>query len=76
MVKHKMALASDIKIGDLVKLIKSSNPYVPVGTILRIESLSSVIDRTGRCTVFNVIHKGQKYICHREVIEKYYFIFR
>lgn len=53
-----------INAGDSVRLLRSSNPYVPVKSILRVESLPYV------ATILNVTFKGQKYHVHVNDIEK------
>jgi hypothetical protein len=44
--------------GDSVRLIKSNNPYAPVGSILKIESIAPQTD------VLNVTFNGGKYHVH------------
>jgi hypothetical protein len=58
-----------IHAGDYVRLVSSTNPYVPSGSILKIVSLSQVTDSNGECQVFNVTYKGRPYTTHRRVIE-------
>jgi hypothetical protein len=67
-------LSEDLKVGDYVRLTQSNNQYVPVGSLLKIESLSQIVDRAGIVQVYNVIHKGSKYHVHREVIRKVNYI--
>lgn len=58
-----------INVSDYVRLVSSTNPYVPSGSILKVVSLSQVTDKHGEVQVFNVAYKGKPYTVHRNVIE-------
>lgn len=46
--------------GETVKLIRSTNIYVPKGSLLKIESINVFGE------ILNVTHHGQKYVVHVE----------
>jgi hypothetical protein len=58
-----------IKAGDYVRLVSSTNPYVPSGSIMKVESLAQVTDKNNECQIFNCSYKGHPYTAHRRVIE-------
>jgi hypothetical protein len=60
-------LNQTLKAGDYVRLLKSDNPYVPVGTILKIESVSTVPDVFTVCVAKK---ECMKYFTHADIIRK------
>lgn len=58
--------ASKFKVGNYVKLTISTNPYVPKGTLMLIESIDG-IDRAG--SYINVRYNNMKYIASINVLE-------
>jgi hypothetical protein len=61
-----------IKAGDFVRLLKSNNPYVPVGTILEVESITKKTPLV--FTVCVVKRKWSKYFVHGDIIRKVKFM--
>jgi len=60
-------LNQTLKIGDFVRLIKSNNPYVPIGSILKIESISIKPDGF---SVSMVKREWSKYFVSADTIRK------
>lgn len=63
-----------INKGDYVKVISSTNPYVPSGSIMKIESVTTVVNGNGEVQVFNASYKGHPYSVHRRTIELFNYV--